>query len=90
MERLTLRIDGHVQGVFFRDFIVGHAVALGLVGFVRNADDGSLSAVFEGRRVDLDEMLGFCRAGPPAALVSSLRALWGKVTGEFSDFTQRL
>ncbi len=90
MQRLTLRIDGHVQGVFFRDFVVSHARTLDLVGFVRNETDGSVSAVFEGVSAALDDMLALCRSGPPAALVSSVRAERSAATGEFADFTQRL
>lgn len=50
MKRLF--ITGRVQGVGYRDWLVGEAKALGLVGWVRNRRDGSVEAVAAGDAVD--------------------------------------
>lgn len=67
-----LRIEGRVQGVWYRGWTVDQATARGLSGWVRNRRDGSVEAVFRGPEAVVAEMIGICRAGPPAARVSSV------------------
>ena len=50
MKRLV--ITGRVQGVGYRDWLVGEARALGLRGWVRNRRDGSVEAIAAGDAVD--------------------------------------
>lgn len=50
MKRLL--ITGRVQGVGYRDWLVGEARALGLSGWVRNRRDGSVEAMAAGDAVD--------------------------------------
>src|SRR5690606_18973187 len=45
MERLSLRIRGRVQGVFYRAETQATASRLGLAGWVRNREDGSVELV---------------------------------------------
>ncbi len=77
-----IRISGKVQGVFFRASARAEANRLGLHGFIRNEDDGSVHAEAEGDRQNLDEFLAWCRQGPPHAQVDSVKA----GTGEVRDF----
>lgn len=62
-------ITGRVQGVWFRAWTVEQAYALNLDGWVRNRRDGSVEAVFAGVADTVDDMIGRCRIGPPAAVV---------------------
>ena len=66
------RIDGWVQGVWYRGWTVDTARALGLVGWVRNRYDGSVEALFVGPAAAVHEMLARCLDGPPAARVRSV------------------
>ena len=50
-----MRVTGTVQGVGFRPFVFRHAVALGLVGFVRNDSSGVLIEV-EGAEAEVAEL----------------------------------
>lgn len=74
MSRITRRINvrGRVQGVFFRDWTVGEAQALGLDGWVRNRRDGSVEIVAAGAADRVAALIERCREGPPAAAVSAV------------------
>ena len=67
-------ISGRVQGVFYRGWTEEQAVRRGLAGWVRNNPDGSVSALFIGQRIIVDEMLEVCRKGPRAARVDGIEA----------------
>ncbi|HSO98960.1 MAG TPA: acylphosphatase [Solirubrobacteraceae bacterium] len=67
--RRRLVVRGRVQGVFFRDSVRAEAKANGVRGWVRNRDDGSVEAVFEGEPGAVERVSAFCRAGPPRARV---------------------
>ena len=60
-------IHGHVQGVFFRDTMRRRAEARGVAGWVSNRGDGTVEAALEGRRADIEALLGFCKQGPSGA-----------------------
>ena len=71
---VRLRIEGRVQGVWYRGWTVREAGRLGLDGWVRNCADGSVEAVFAGPGDRVDAMIERCREGPPAADVTGLDA----------------
>lgn len=69
-----MRVTGRVQGVWYRQSCKDQAVALGVVGWARNLDDGSVEVVAQGNRLDVDRLETWCRTGPPRALVTSVTA----------------
>lgn len=73
MERkhVDIRVSGKVQGVAFRASTAQKAKALDLSGFVRNENDGSVYIEAEGDPGNLDELVEWCKKGPPAAIVKS-------------------
>jgi acylphosphatase len=81
MRRVRARISGRVQGVFFRASCADRAKALGLSGWVRNASDGGVEAVFEGEAAGVESMLAWCRKGPPYADVDRVEVLEEAPTG---------
>jgi acylphosphatase len=81
LARLTARVHGQVQGVGYRFFVMEHAAARGLCGFVRNEPGGSVGVVAEGPRGQLDGLLEELQRGPGAAWVREVEALWGTATG---------
>ncbi len=85
--RVSLRIRGKVQGVFFRESTRIEASRLGLTGWVRNRDDGSVEAVAEGEPAALEEFIRWCHRGPQAARVTDVERAEGEPTGEFRAFT---
>ncbi|MDP3727806.1 MAG: acylphosphatase [bacterium] len=86
MQRLTIGIDGRVQGVLFRRSAQVQAHALGLTGLARNEGDGSVTVVVEGDTEALEYFLAWCRTGSPFANVTSIAADWQEATGEFKRF----
>lgn len=69
---VLVRIEGRVQGVWYRGWTVQEAVRRGLRGWVRNRTDGSVEALFAGPAASVDAMVAACRHGPPSARVSGL------------------
>lgn len=65
-----LRIEGRVQGVGYRAWMVRNATRLGLAGWVRNHAGGWVEALVEGETAAVEELLRACRRGPPGASVS--------------------
>ena len=67
MTRRRVVVHGRVQGVFFRDSVRERAESHGLAGWVRNRDDGTVEAAFEGTEDDVDALVRFCHEGPGRA-----------------------
>ncbi len=91
VERVRARviIEGSVQGVFFRHHTQKMAQRLGVKGWVRNRRDGSVEAVFEGDRKEVDQIIQWCHRGPSEARVTNVETTWENYTGEFEDFSIR-
>lgn len=70
--RRRVRVFGRVQGVWFRGATQRQARALGVSGWVRNREDGSVEAVFEGSPGAVDAAVAFCREGPSGARVERI------------------
>ena len=88
LERLHGLIKGDVQGVGFRFFIMRRAHALGLSGWVRNRDDGTVEFVAEGSRPELEQLERAAREGPRMARVTSVEANWSLATGGLEPFAE--
>jgi len=74
-------VRGEVQGVFFRQATVERAQELGLLGWVRNQEDGSIAVHAEGPEPAVEELLAFLAEGPPAAAVEVVESERVKVEG---------
>jgi acylphosphatase len=79
---MRVRVRGRVQGVFFRAEARARAESLGLAGWVRNALDGSVEAVFEGEPERVESMVEWCRRGPDGAIVDEVEAGSEEPVGE--------
>jgi acylphosphatase len=64
-----LLISGQVQGVGFRVSLAHEALRAGLVGHVRNLDDGRVEAVLNGPRPEVEKIEAWCHRGPELARV---------------------
>ena len=88
-ERAHVRVTGHVQGVFFRDSTRRKAEALGLSGWVKNAPDGIVEAVFEGPSENVRELVAWCEQGPPGASVEDVAADFEPARDDLTGFEVR-
>ncbi|HEY3304848.1 MAG TPA: acylphosphatase [Candidatus Binatia bacterium] len=84
--RARIRVEGRVQGVFFRASAQAEAHRLGVRGWVRNCHDGSVELVAEGKRKDIDDLIAWCRHGPRGAEVANVQVERQEFGGEFSGF----
>jgi len=70
-----LLVTGRVQGVGFRWFVRVAGRRLGLAGWVRNREDGSVELAASGSQEKLDELRKQVRRGPDAAQVTDVEDL---------------
>lgn len=87
--RLDAIVEGQVQGVGFRMFVLRSADILNLTGWVRNRWDGNVEVLAEGTRPALEKMLIALHTGPRASYVTHVQTEWSPATGEFTRFQVR-
>jgi len=88
--RLSARVYGRVQGVYFRYFVRNVARNLGLKGYVRNLASGDAVEIkAEGQKPQLDRLLDQLKTGPPGASVRRVEIDWSGYTGQFDSFSIR-
>ncbi len=75
MLKIHFKVEGRVQGVYYRQSAIDVAQRLGLRGWVRNRRDGSVEILATGDEKALNEFLGWCRIGPEAAKVAALEIM---------------
>ncbi|MBD2018734.1 acylphosphatase [Leptolyngbya sp. FACHB-36] len=82
-ERIRARVvvSGRVQGVAYRAATQEMATELKLAGWVRNLPNGRVEAVFEGAEDPVEDMIGWCQQGPPAALVKNVEVEYEEPEG---------
>jgi acylphosphatase len=69
MQTIKIKVEGQVQGVFFRQSTQEKAKELGIKGTVKNCDDDSVEIIATGTKEQLDNLVTWCWKGPPKANV---------------------
>jgi len=69
---LSIQVFGLVQGVWFRKSTQEKAIELGIAGFVKNENDGSVYIEAEGSENHLKIFVDWCHIGPSGANVSKV------------------
>ncbi len=85
-KRVQLIVRGRVTGVYFRASAQREARRLGVTGWVKNRNDGSVELLAEGDEDSIKEILSWAHHGPSAARVDGVDVRWRSYTGEFADF----
>ena len=84
--RARISVAGRVQGVGYRAFTVRAATERGLVGGVRNCEDGRVELEAEGAMDQIMSLIAALKIGPPASRVTDVRVEWVPATGRHTDF----
>ncbi|MBK9098096.1 MAG: acylphosphatase [bacterium] len=87
--RAEIIVNGLVQGVGYRYFVVREAQKLGLKGFTQNLYTGEVLTVVEGEKAIVDELINKLKVGPIHASVKLCKVDWQEPKNEFTDFEVR-
>lgn len=88
MKHLNIKITGKVQGVFFRAEAKKKAEELGLFGFIRNEEDGSVYVELEGEEGFIQEFAKWCKdGGPELAATEKVKIEYEENLKNFKDFS---
>jgi acylphosphatase len=70
---LRFRIEGHVQAVGYRNFLISEADRLRLDGWVRNRTDGTVEALAAGPTKAIEEFFISCSRGSVGSRVENVQ-----------------
>lgn len=87
--RARVVFHGRVQGVWFRASTRDVAKGIGVKGWVRNLPDGTVEAVFEGRKDKVEKAIAECRQFPPPKRVDHVDVEFSEPRNEFTTFEVR-
>lgn len=73
LQTALITVKGKVQGVYYRQSTREKALELGLTGIVKNQPDGSVFIQATGSAAQLNQLVAWCRQGPPRAEVNSVQ-----------------
>jgi acylphosphatase len=81
----------HARGSLhaYRSSTVRRAHALGIRGWIRTVDDGSIEALVQGEPDQIDRMLEWMRQGPPGAVVKEFVSREDFVDKRYDRFEQQ-
>ncbi len=79
---VDLLISGRVQGVGFRYHAAAEALRLEVAGWVRNEPDGRVAVHAEGADEAVEQLVRWCRSGPPSAQVERVDVRDSNPTGD--------
>jgi len=82
-------VTGRVQGVWYRQSTLEEAERAGLVGWVRNLEDGSVEALLQGEERAVRHVEAWLSQGPELATVAEVRTEEEDVQDELTDFSIR-
>ena len=87
--KVRVRVEGFVQGVFYRYSTQQKAHELGVNGWVRNLRDGNVECLLEGERTRVETLIRWCHQGPPGARVERVITDWEEYAGDLERFSIR-
>ena len=84
--RVEAIFKGKVQGVYFRDYTRRFALDKGVCGWVKNLPDGTVEAIFEGEKENIEEVIRMLREEHPIARVDKIEIVWAEYRNQYDRF----
>lgn len=84
--RVKINIYGKVQQVGFRNAIKEFAMERGITGWAANTPEGDVVINAEGRKIDIKDLVEWCKVGPESAKVDRCEAYYQRYKDEFTRF----
>jgi acylphosphatase len=69
---ISIKVNGMVQGVYYRQSARQYAMEQHICGTVKNMPDGTVWIVATGSSQQLNDFVEWCKKGPPRAVVSNI------------------
>lgn len=90
LKTIKIRVTGRVQGIWFRGSAKREAERLGITGYAKNEEDGSVELVAQAKDpLMFQEFLKWCQDGPSIARIEKLT--WSEFPGapQYEEFQVR-
>ena len=84
--RAEILVNGLVQGVGYRYFVLREAKRLDLNGYSENLFSGEVLTVVEGEKAMIDDLINKLKVGPIHAAVKNCKVIWDEPKNEFGFF----
>ena len=79
-------VQGVVQGVGYRFFVLNQARLYDVKGYVKNMPDGTVQVVAEGKKGMVKDFVERLRIGPLSAHVTGVDVKWDEKDSGFTEF----
>lgn len=89
LKRAKIIVNGLVQGVGFRYFVLKHAETLSLKGYTQNLFTGEVLTEVEGDEALIQELIKQLKIGPSKSHVVNCFVEWIDYKNEFTRFEVR-
>lgn len=90
IKQIRIRVSGLVQGVGFRFFTRRQAQKLGLVGYVRNLDNGDVEIVAQGDSEQISKLTEWLeQGGPVSARITNINIGQNSIQEDLTSFKVR-
>ena len=89
LKRAKIIVNGLVQGVGYRYFVIRHADNLNLKGYTQNLFTGEVLTEVEGEETLIQELIKQLRIGPMKSHIVNCTVEWSEYKNEFKRFEVR-
>ena len=72
---LNVRVEGFVQAVGYRNFLIEEANRLGIDGWIRNRSDGTVELLVSSSTKNVEAIVAACMRGPAGSRVANVDLL---------------
>ena len=86
MRAFKVLFEGCVQGVCFRKTVSKNATALGILGYVKNLENGSVEAVLQGSEEKMTLCLHQIQKNPEHATIKNISYISIEIQNSFLTF----